>query len=301
MNTRKYKDCAALLVDLLPEVAKQDCFALYGGTAINFFVLDMPRYSIDLDLNYIAIEDRQTTLRTIASAMSGIKAGIESAIPGILTKQTHGDTKLLVELRDISVKLEANIVRRGLLEEPRRMPLCAKAQAEFGVPPHSMRIMPFGQLYAGKIAAALGRQHPRDLFDAKKLLDGEGFTDSVKTAFVLELAAAQGNIHELLNPNFHDRRNAIQEQFAGMSDENFTHEDHQSTLRRLVDAVREGLAEQDKAFLLSVVRAAPDWSIHDFERFPNVQWKQLNLRRLKTDNPQKHRRLLEQTEAALRP
>ena len=37
-----------LLMNVLPEVARESCFALYGGTAINLFVLNMPRLSIDI-------------------------------------------------------------------------------------------------------------------------------------------------------------------------------------------------------------------------------------------------------------
>lgn len=44
-----------LLVMLLPHIAKQDCFALKGGTAINLFLRDMPRLSVDIDLAYIPV------------------------------------------------------------------------------------------------------------------------------------------------------------------------------------------------------------------------------------------------------
>jgi hypothetical protein len=47
-----------LLVALLPSVAKQTCFALKGGTAINLFLRDMPRLSVDIDLTYLPVEDR---------------------------------------------------------------------------------------------------------------------------------------------------------------------------------------------------------------------------------------------------
>jgi len=43
---------------VLPEVAKETCFTMHGGTAINLFVRDMPRLSVDIDLTYVLIEDR---------------------------------------------------------------------------------------------------------------------------------------------------------------------------------------------------------------------------------------------------
>lgn len=53
-----YKSQANLLLTVLPEVAKEECFALHGGTAINLFVREMPRLSVDIDLTYIPLEDR---------------------------------------------------------------------------------------------------------------------------------------------------------------------------------------------------------------------------------------------------
>ena len=61
----QYKRQVDLLLQVLPEVAKEDCFALHGGTAINLFVREMPRLSVDIDLTYIPIEDRQTSLENI--------------------------------------------------------------------------------------------------------------------------------------------------------------------------------------------------------------------------------------------
>lgn len=48
-----YKKQVSLLLDVLPEVAKENCFALHGGTAINLFVRSMPRLSVDIDLTYV--------------------------------------------------------------------------------------------------------------------------------------------------------------------------------------------------------------------------------------------------------
>jgi hypothetical protein len=53
-----YKKQVKLLLDVLPEVAKEECFAMHGGTAINLFVRDMPRLSVDIDLTYVEIADR---------------------------------------------------------------------------------------------------------------------------------------------------------------------------------------------------------------------------------------------------
>lgn len=46
-----YRKQVELLIQALPHVAKEDCFALKGGTAINLFIRDMPRLSVDIDLS----------------------------------------------------------------------------------------------------------------------------------------------------------------------------------------------------------------------------------------------------------
>ena len=60
-----YRKQAELLLEILPEVVKLSCFPLHGGTAINFFVRDMPRLSVDIDLTYTLLEDRNTSLNNI--------------------------------------------------------------------------------------------------------------------------------------------------------------------------------------------------------------------------------------------
>lgn len=48
----KYNHQVRLLLAVLPEIAKEHCFALHGGTAINLFIRNMPRLSVDIDLTY---------------------------------------------------------------------------------------------------------------------------------------------------------------------------------------------------------------------------------------------------------
>jgi hypothetical protein len=71
------------MLSVLPEVAKESCFALHGGTAINLFVLDMPRLSVDIDLTYILVEERKASFRHISKALLRIKASVETAIPNV--------------------------------------------------------------------------------------------------------------------------------------------------------------------------------------------------------------------------
>src|SRR5690606_483769 len=92
----KYRDQVSLLLNVLPEVGKEKTFALHGGTAINLFIRDMPRLSVDIDLTYLPIEDRETTIDNIAQALTRIKENIEKKIPGLSATLKKDIGKLLI-------------------------------------------------------------------------------------------------------------------------------------------------------------------------------------------------------------
>src|SRR5258708_11185054 len=101
MEKAIYKRQAALLLNVLPEVAKENCFALHGGTAINLFVRDMPRLSVDIDLTYVPLEDRGTTIANIAAALERIKANLEKFIKDARITHKEGVGKLLISARGV--------------------------------------------------------------------------------------------------------------------------------------------------------------------------------------------------------
>jgi hypothetical protein len=179
------------------------------------------------------------------------------------------------------------------------MVLCDKAQNDF----EAFCIMPVvsvGQLFGGKIIAALDRQHPRDLFDIKYLLETEGFTQEVKKGFLLYLLCSDRPINEIITPNFQDQRSAMNNQFAGMTDELFSYQEYEYVRERLLQTIHESMTQADKTFLLSVKNVTPDWRIYDFRDFPAVNWKLQNLEKLKANNPDKHRELYETLENKLK-
>jgi hypothetical protein len=71
------------LLDVLPEVALEECFAMHGGTALNLFLRDMPRLSVDIGLTYLLIEDRDATIAHVEIALRAIRDRIEAKIPAI--------------------------------------------------------------------------------------------------------------------------------------------------------------------------------------------------------------------------
>jgi predicted nucleotidyltransferase component of viral defense system len=287
MTKKVYNNQVALLLAVLPEVAKEKCFALHGGTAINLFIRDMQRLSVDIDLTYLPIEDRATTITNIATALERIKENLKKIIPDIRITHRNEAGKLQISARGVDVKLEVNLVMRGTLTAPVKMKLCQKAQNEFEAF-IAIDIVPIGQLYGGKICAALDRQHPRDLFDIKYLLENEGFTNEIREGLLLCLLSSDRPINELICPNFQDQHSALDNQFAGMSEEAFSYEQYEAVRTKLIKTVHENLTKEDKEFLLSFKNVTPDWSIYNFEKFPAVAWKLQNLKKLKESNPYKH-------------
>ncbi len=281
-----YKSQVSLLLQVLPEVSKESCFALHGGTAINLFIRDLPRLSVDIDLTYITIEERITSLNNIIAALERIKIKLNRVLPDAHVSLKEKGLKLHISTAKAQIKIEVNQINRGVLEKPIKLPLCTKAQKEFYAFA-TISVISMGQLYGGKICAALDRQHPRDLFDVKYLLENEGFTDSIKEGFLLCLLSSNRPINEMLQPNLIDQKKTIVNQFNGMSTEMFTYEDFKNTRIKLIKTIHQSLTPQDNAFLLSFNNLSPNWDIYDFERFPAVQWKLQNLNKLKKSNIKK--------------
>ncbi|MFA5297607.1 MAG: nucleotidyl transferase AbiEii/AbiGii toxin family protein [Lutibacter sp.] len=295
----RYKHQVSLLLQVLPEVAKESCFALHGGTAINLFIREMPRLSVDIDLTYIPIEDRSTSLKNIIAALGSIKANIERVVPKVQIILKQEILKLQITTAKAQIKIEVNQINRGILGELVELQLCEKAQEEFNAF-CAISVVSLGQLYGGKICAALDRQHPRDLFDVKYLLQNEGFTNDIKKGFMLYLLSSNRPLNEVLQPNLIDQQDTLANQFEGMSSESFTYGDFENSRVQLIETIHKSLTAKDKEFLLSFNNLAPDWSIYDFERFPAVQWKLQNLNTLKAKNIEKFNEFKVSIEEALK-
>jgi predicted nucleotidyltransferase component of viral defense system len=283
----KYKAQVSLLLRILPEISKEDCFALHGGTAINLFVRDMPRLSVDIDLTYLPFEDRNVSLQNINEALERIKVRIESVLHNC--KVTHAEEifKLLISHNGSGVKVEVTPVARGAFGQIQSLELRTTVQEEFNAYCR-VNVVSNAQLYGGKICAALDRQHPRDLFDIKYLFESESFNGEIKNGFLLALLGGVRPPHEILNPILKDLQAVFESQFSGMTNTDFSYLEFEETRKELLRRVNESLESKDKDFILSFANGAPDWSIHDFQLFPAVQWKLQNILSLKDKDPLKH-------------
>lgn len=276
---------AELLVRCLPEIDRQSCFALKGGTAINLFVRAMPRLSVDIDLTYLPLGGRDEAVAGIAQALGVIAKNLKERVAGcrVQVMQVRGTAaKLVVSLDGVRIKVEPNLVLRGSVYPPENRDLCGEAQALFERFV-SVRTLSMADLYGGKICAALDRQHPRDLYDVQLLLANEGLTPEIRRAFVVYLASHDRPMHELLAPQFKDIENVYAAEFAGMAHEEVPIEVLCETRKQLVALIHAGLDADEKRFLLSMKQGEPDWDalgIAHLRELPALQWKLTNIRRM---------------------
>ena len=290
MSNNHYYKQVALLISVIPEIALEPRFALHGGTAINLFDRDMPRLSVDIDLTYIPIEDRETSFTNISVALTNIKSSIEKRLQGSRVEHKVELHKLLVSYNDAMIKIEVSQIVRGTLGAVTEKILCKKAQEKFDTF-CSINVVPKGQLYGGKVCAAMDRQHPRDIFDVKQLLQREGFTQEIKEGFLFRLLSSDRSIQDVLFPNLQDQRLAMTNQFAGMSEEQFTYEEYEFVRETMVKTVQASITEADKLFILGFKDVIPNWAIYSFEKYPSIKWKLQNLEKIITTNPAKHKEL----------
>ncbi|MBK6745394.1 nucleotidyl transferase AbiEii/AbiGii toxin family protein [Ottowia sp.] len=286
-----YLDTARLLAQVASLVFVDDTFALKGGTAINLFVRDMPRLSVDLDLVFPdhtlprdeALARIDEAIRQAAERLK--KRGFQTHAPAVAA----GETKLLVRRGSIQVKVEVNFVMRGTVQPARRASLTPAARdvlmADLEIPVVSLE-----DVYGGKLVAALDRQHPRDLFDVMQLFAHEGITPGIRRAFVVYLASSNRPIHEVLFTSPRDIRHDYEHNFQGMTAEPVPLEALLAARERLVQEIQRGLDEDERRFLLSLVADTPEWGrlgIAHLEHLPGVRWKLRNLAQLRKTNPKK--------------
>jgi len=279
-----YKKQVALLIRIMPLVYKISDFAVHGGTAINLFVKNMPRYSVDVDLTFLPIKKREESITEINNHLNTLKKQIEKAIPGIRVIHKSAVLKLQCTFGGATVKIEVNGIKRGIIGEVEEKELCEKAQKEFKMSCVA-RVVPFSLLYGGKIAAALGRQHPRDLFDYK-YMEIKSFAD-VKNGLIFYLLGSDKPLIESLQPNPINQKQALENQFKGMSEMPFDYADFETARKELIEKINQNLTNTDREFLLSFESGSPDWEkccAGDLGNFPAIQWKLKNIQTLKEKN-----------------
>lgn len=291
MKFSRFYAQAKLMIRCIPAVAQETCFALKGGTAINLFVRDMPRLSVDIDLTYLPLEPREEALPNISAALQRIAERIKRTIPGAKVQETRTKgaelriMKLVAAFDGQTVTIEPNEVLRGVVFPSEQRPLVTKAETIFEVAAR-MSIVSLSDLYGGKLCAALDRQHPRDIFDIKLLLENEGITDNIRKAFVVYLASHDRPIHELIEPTRKDIAKIYESDFRDMTEEPVSLEELLKTRDRFITKLKKELTKDEKNFLISLKRGEPDWSlleVSNIEKLPALQWKLMNIKKMKAE------------------
>ena len=226
----------------------------------------------------------------IKAALSELGGSIKQAMPGTELiesfRDKHDALRLTVNRASVQIKIELSPVLRGTVFEPATLSVCESVEDEFGYA--EIQVVAYADLYAGKICAALDRQHPRDLFDVKWLLENEGLTDDLRKALIVYLASHNRPIAELLRPQFKDIAGLYSGEFLTMTEQPVELAELEATRARLVELINEALTEEERRFLLSFKSRNPDWSLlglSGVEDLPAIRWKQVNLARM---SPEKH-------------
>jgi predicted nucleotidyltransferase component of viral defense system len=289
-----------LLLRILPYVMRDRRFALKGGSALNLFVRDLPRLSVDIDLTYLPIEPRELSLANISEILATISRDIGNALPQVKVEPLRAADgrlrKLVMRSGLASVKVEPNETIRGTVFPCELRDLSPKVEEEFGLF-LSVQNLSIADLYGGKICAALDRQHPRDLFDVMLLLANEGLTPDIRKAFLVYLISHNRPIAEVLQPNRLPIEATFANEFLGMSRLSVTCEELVVVRDQLVDLLARELSIDEKLFLLSVKELQPNWAllgIGGVELLPGVQWKLQNLAQMPKKKHQLATRKLKQ-------
>lgn len=289
-NTIYYKQ-VMLLMRLIPVIDEQKSFALKGGTAINLFVQNFPRLSVDIDLAYLPLEPREDALRNIRMLLRKISENINKIPELSATLQDNNPDEMRVivigissQNRGVQVKIEVSPVARGTLLPPTERDVVDAVENEFGYA--SIQVVSLTDLYGGKLCAAMDRQHPRDLFDIKTLLENQSLDRNLFEGFLTYLLSHKRPIAELMNPRWKDITEIFNSEFKGMTVEPVTLEELNKVPEEMIHVLKKHFTQNDYDFLISFKSGEPDWSLAFSEKLkdlPAIQWKLLNIRKMSTN------------------
>jgi predicted nucleotidyltransferase component of viral defense system len=287
MNKEQYVAQVTLLLDCLTVLKDQQIFALKGGTAINFFICDLPRLSVDIDLTFLKKSRRDEAISEIGDGLRAMGQSILKRSNRYKIKEIKSRDGILQKIVIVdgltSIKIEPNFTLRGTLLPVVKMGIKKAVEDRFLYSVKNIPVLSEAELYAGKICAALSRQHPRDLFDIKELLDKTGISDVMRQAFVVYLVCSPRPIHELLQPNLIDLKTVYENEFVNMTEKNISLEELLEAREQLINTINNDLSMNERIFLLSMKTGTPDYSLlpfPDIEQFPALQWKLINIKKM---------------------
>lgn len=274
-----------LLLRVLPFVAQEPCFALKGGTAINLFVRDFPRLSVDIDLVFLPDENREQALESIKQALDRISSNLSQTLAGTQVTKSYQDKadalRLTVQQQAVSIQIELSPVLRGTVFPVQPLAVSEAVEDEFGYA--EIQVVSLADLYAGKLCAAFDRQHPRDFFDVLLLLENEGITEQIRQAFLAYLFSHPKPLEELLAPRWKDIQLQYEGEFSGMARRSVTVDELKQAAVTAHQLVLSGLTEAEKRLIVSFYSDVPEWEnspVEHMQNLPAVRWKLLNIAKM---------------------
>ena len=279
-----YRQQVTLLIRTLPFVAEEKCFALKGGTAINLFIRDMPRLSVDIDLTFVPILGWDESLNAVDAALKRIAGRIRTGMRDARVQEGQSEgkvSKLNVNSGKVRTLIEVTPVGRGCVYDPETRAVSEAVEATFGFA--EISVLSLADLYAGKVVAGLDRQHPRDFFDIRDLFRNEGIDDALRRAFIVYLLGHTRPMHEILPARRKDIAQLYERDFVGMTDEPVALADLLTTREELVAAIVGKMPDGHRQFLIGFEQGNPDWKFLGLPaaaELPAVKWRQKNLAKL---------------------
>ena len=275
--------------------------ALKGGTALNLFLLDVPRLSVDIDLNYIGSPNRES--------LEEDRPVVERAIAAICGREGYAVTKSPSEHAGGKFRLryESAVTPTGILQLDLnymfRVPLWPVTPRDsFPIGSYSgcgIPVLDVHEIAAGKFAALLSRQAARDLYDAHRLLQcGLLDADKLRLAFVVYGAINRKDWRTARIDDVGFKPHDLENQLVPvLRSDALSHVGDRGTwAQRIVDDCRAGLSivlplqENETGFLdlllghgeirPQLLTDEPDMQ-ERIGAHPGVLWKALNVRKHK--------------------
>lgn len=290
MNEQYFRT-VQLLIDAAPTVFESQAFAMKGGTALNLFVQDMPRLSVDIDLVFTdRTLLRKQALEAISAELQSIKTRLEKrGLKAHVGLSGTEEAKLSVRNDYAQVKVEVNIVARGTVLPPQVSGLTAAAREKFAAD-MAVPVLATPEIYAGKLAAAMDRQHPRDCFDVKLMYERFGLDPLFVECFLVYLVGHNRPLHEVLFAKPKDISQVYEGEFRGMTVAEVPLQDLVEARARLMHELPRALNERHREFLMSFVSLQPNWELLQLPHvgdLPAVRWKLENLTKLRKSSPER--------------
>lgn len=277
-----YQQQVKLLIKVLSLLDSEPCFALKGGTAINLFVEHLPRLSVDIDLVYLPDDLRNEALAKIKAALDRLAQGIKRMLPASTVTKSYedkNDALRLVITDGATIKVELSPVLRGTVFPPEQRVVVPDVEDQFGFA--EVNVVSLPDLYAGKMCAALDRQHPRDLFDVMLFFKNHQWTDDLRKALLVYIISHQRPISELIRPRLKNIDVLYAKEFKGMAFIDTEIASLEAAREHLTNILNQSMTLKERQFLMSFQNSQADWALlglENIEQLPAIKWKQQNIK-----------------------